>query len=351
MHASPEPAGKRWTLLADRDFRDFDEFAGLVRGWDLDLRPLQAGRSTCGLQQIASPELVVSRFRIGQSCDQRGSAPANSLTIGMVEAGAGEVCTPEGTITEDVFWCLPAGREFACVSQSDFRAYSLFLSETLLAEVSELCELPEAGAIVDSNGILRGRQPVNLHAIRNRLDGVFRDIKSSETELCFLQRKQEIEFDLAQQILEALAGLQEAVRAPMTHRRRLILRRALDYLEAHPSSPVTVYDLAQVAGAGLRTLEYVFRDYFGVTPKEYLTAQRLIGARRELQRSDAISTCVRDVANSWGFWHASRFSNDYRRFFGELPSQTLNMDQRRRPNFLHRNIAKHAQGGKGPETT
>jgi AraC family ethanolamine operon transcriptional activator len=32
---------------------------------------------------------------------------------------------------------------------------------------------------------------------------------------------------------------------------------------------------------------------------------------------------IGDVAARWGFWHFSQFSADYRRMFGELPSETL----------------------------
>ncbi|MFV2073945.1 MAG: helix-turn-helix domain-containing protein, partial [Thermoanaerobaculales bacterium] len=45
-------------------------------------------------------------------------------------------------------------------------------------------------------------------------------------------------------------------------------------------------------------------------------------ARRAL-RSATQPTLVTDVANSWGFWHMGQFAADYRRQFGELPSETL----------------------------
>jgi AraC family ethanolamine operon transcriptional activator len=32
---------------------------------------------------------------------------------------------------------------------------------------------------------------------------------------------------------------------------------------------------------------------------------------------------INEIANRWGFWHMSQFAADYRRFFGELPSETL----------------------------
>jgi len=152
---------------------------------------------------------------------------------------------------------------------------------------------------------------------------IYREIRSGGSGLHHPGQVAELEFDLTRRLLEALAGPARVVHPRMTGRRRLILRRALDYLETHPKSPVTVSALAQEAGAGVRTLEYAFKDYFGVTPKTYLCAQRLVGARRELLDSDAVSTRVQDAAINWGFWHLGQFSKDYQRFFGELPSQTL----------------------------
>jgi len=47
------------------------------------------------------------------------------------------------------------------------------------------------------------------------------------------------------------------------------------------------------------------------------------GVHRELRRADPSNTRVADVANEWGFWHMGQFVADYRRRFGERPSETL----------------------------
>ncbi len=69
-------------------------------------------------------------------------------------------------------------------------------------------------------------------------------------------------------------------------------------------------------------MNYAFKEYFGVTPKEYLQTVRLHGVRRELQAYDG-EAVIADIANNWGFWHMGQFAADYRRMFGELPSATL----------------------------
>jgi AraC family ethanolamine operon transcriptional activator len=50
----------------------------------------------------------------------------------------------------------------------------------------------------------------------------------------------------------------------------------------------------------------------------------LNGVHRDLKNADSAPTKITDVAIHWGFWHMSQFAIDYQRFFGELPSQTMN---------------------------
>jgi AraC family ethanolamine operon transcriptional activator len=57
-----------------------------------------------------------------------------------------------------------------------------------------------------------------------------------------------------------------------------------------------------------------------------MQAKRLATVRHKLIKAGP-DTLVNDVANRWGFWHMGRFASDYRRQFGELPSETLKSRQ------------------------
>jgi len=106
-------------------------------------------------------------------------------------------------------------------------------------------------------------------------------------------------------------------------RRRRGVRRAVEFLHDQPEPDVTIPALCAVAGVSERTLEYGFREHLGVTPQRYLKLVRLNGARRDLLRASPSATTVTDVALGWGFLELGRFAGEYRRFFGELPSETL----------------------------
>ena len=72
-----------------------------------------------------------------------------------------------------------------------------------------------------------------------------------------------------------------------------------------------------------RTLRSAFRNVVGLSPNVYVNVIRLNRVRAELEKSSPFSTTVSAVATRGGFFHLGRFSRDYRRFFGELPSETL----------------------------
>ncbi|BDY05008.1 helix-turn-helix domain-containing protein [Ferrimonas sp. YFM] len=97
-------------------------------------------------------------------------------------------------------------------------------------------------------------------------------------------------------------------------------RRVMAYLEEYARELPDMARLCQIAGMSERSLEYGFRDSIGVSPNHYLKLVRLNGARGELLTGQG---SVAAIAMNWGFLELGRFAGEYRRHFGELPSQTL----------------------------
>jgi AraC family ethanolamine operon transcriptional activator len=83
-------------------------------------------------------------------------------------------------------------------------------------------------------------------------------------------------------------------------------------------------------GVSERTLQYAFRDRFGLTPAAFIKARRLAAVSAMLKRADAELATVGDIAAQFGFWHSGQFAADYKRAFGELPSDTLRENPLRR---------------------
>jgi AraC-like DNA-binding protein len=107
---------------------------------------------------------------------------------------------------------------------------------------------------------------------------------------------------------------------PVRHSR---LAPVLDYMEQHADEPLTPHQLARAGCMSVRTLHATFQQALGESPMSYLRRIRLDHVRADLQRSDPSLVRVSDVAMRWGFLHQSRFAQQYREQFRELPRETL----------------------------
>ena len=105
------------------------------------------------------------------------------------------------------------------------------------------------------------------------------------------------------------------------------VRRAIDYIEANLDAPIVLADIVAASGIAGRTLSQHFRRFRETTPMRYLRNARLTRVREALERAEPEESVV-SIAIYWGFEHLGRFAAEYRKRFGETPSQTLG---RRRP--------------------
>lgn len=99
------------------------------------------------------------------------------------------------------------------------------------------------------------------------------------------------------------------------------VRQAEEFIMANLDRPITLEEVAQAAGTGVRALQLAFRRFRGTTPLGFWRDARLAAAHREL--SEGTATSVTDVALRWGFSHFGRFAECYRRRHGRTPSETL----------------------------
>ena len=105
------------------------------------------------------------------------------------------------------------------------------------------------------------------------------------------------------------------------------VKRVMEYLNAELASPVGIADLVVVSGVAGRTLFKHFKDAYGVSPMQYLRSVRLDKVREALLCA-AHAESVSAIALGLGFTHLGRFSVEYRRRYGESPSQTLARSER-----------------------
>jgi transcriptional regulator GlxA family with amidase domain len=99
-------------------------------------------------------------------------------------------------------------------------------------------------------------------------------------------------------------------------------RRAAEFIDANWSEAITIERLVEVTGISSRMLFKAFLKTYGMSPMVFVKRKRLEEARRALESGEPTMSVTR-AAIECGFLNQGHFARDYRLYFGEVPSRTL----------------------------
>lgn len=99
--------------------------------------------------------------------------------------------------------------------------------------------------------------------------------------------------------------------------------RMIRYIDQNLKRNIDVEELSSVSNMSVRSIYNAFSKGFSTTPKCYVKQRKLQQLREDLLAGQCRN--VTEIALDYGFSHLGRFSSDYRKMFGELPSETLRM--------------------------
>jgi len=91
--------------------------------------------------------------------------------------------------------------------------------------------------------------------------------------------------------------------------------RAIDYIEARLSQPISLQDLAEASGVSVRHFSRAFRETMGVSPHQYLIQRRVEQAKLLI----ASGTSLAEVAQRCGFSDQSQLTRSFVRHVGASP--------------------------------
>ncbi|MGX5219648.1 AraC family transcriptional regulator [Pseudomonas sp. S9] len=99
--------------------------------------------------------------------------------------------------------------------------------------------------------------------------------------------------------------------------------RVVEYIERNLKLDLSSEVLAEQARMSVRSLYGLFERHLDVTPQQYIRQRKLERINACLSDASCPVRSLTELALDYGFLHLGRFSENYRRQFGELPSETL----------------------------
>jgi len=128
----------------------------------------------------------------------------------------------------------------------------------------------------------------------------------------------------AQILASKLLSLTRTNVTPLTgHERPLNFERVLEHIDTHLQQELDSEALARLAQVSVRTLYGLFERNASATPAQYIRQRRLARIHACLGDPTCKVRSLSELAMDYGFLHLGRFSEHYRKQFGELPSDTF----------------------------
>ncbi|MBJ7552766.1 helix-turn-helix domain-containing protein [Marinomonas spartinae] len=285
----------------------------ILRECHLNYEQLSTGRFEGSLKELWLEGIQIYEESLSRSVFQYGESRKNSLSFSVFNQLDSEARWLGKPIQkDDVSWC---GFQEELMLQTPENCSLLVVSvpEELLSDLTDN-PYPKVGALTNKtlvqgfkhefNSILSN---MNQHSLLFNQPAAIKQFKSDIRELVMLlfqaqeksPEKRNISRQKAQQIV--------------CQARKIVLE--------HPETPLNVDELCKITYTSRRALQNCFLRVTGQSPATFLKNIRLNAVRRSMLNDPHDNIC--NIASQWGFWHLSQFTCDYKRLFGELPSQTL----------------------------
>ena len=310
------------TFYLDQKLNDFDEFCFNARNWDLDYRQLESGRFSSELLMIGNDTTIFTRAKLGRRILQKGAPPQGLITFGLLVDPIVNIYWRNIDVSGDKLFIFPPGGELHSITQADFDVFVVSLTEQKLNQVCASLELPEFHCLIERNEVFQCDSQM-LSAFRHGLLSFERELTMSNDLSSYHMQLEQLEHELAEWLIRIVAESRQPIARKPARKRDRALQSAECYIRESGNTIVTIPELCDVCNASQHTLEYAFRERYGLTPKEYTLVYRLNNVRKQLRAADPQANQVSAIAQQHGFWHMGQFSSSYRRLFAELPSTTL----------------------------
>ena len=322
MNARPGFAEKPTFRYSKVLTRDADEQAENLTDWDQTYDQLTPGKFSGSLTDIWFDDIQLFREITNQSVHEAGSSWSGSRTFGVPLAMDGAACFRGRPMSEDMMLTLGGDEELDFRTSQSMDLVGIAVADGVFSRFWQNVESPASDGHMQGRFLIRGRA-AQMAELREFLRAVFDVLEDSPEVLAEAVTRKSLQNAILGNLTTVLADSPDELPANTAAQRRQVVEWAKAYDLEHLDEAVTVAELCARIGVSRRHLQYCFQEVLNTNPVQYLRAVRLNRVRRELKVGAGNGASVQDVAARWGFWHLSHFASDYRKMFGELPSQTL----------------------------
>ena len=313
----PQLSGFERQHFSSADIAEYREI--LAPMWNVELNQLSSGTFHAELELVKTPRLIVYQEKWDRRLFVQGNSPAGHLMFAhsSAELGSwrGETLSSKRLVIEQPSSAV----DFSTKSEHAVLLVSPeVLQEHLGAlDTTSLTNPRLQGLAAEPQLIRQFRAGISRMLSRHR--------GSTHVEPGETAAHESEMLDLLRLIIQPTAG--EVFSFRKRSKRAQALAQMFELIRSSDEFH-SIPELSDAVGVSQRTLDYAFREAFGLPPSQFLRWLRLNHMYRTLLDAQASQTKITDIALNSGFTELGRMAAEYRELFGELPSATLKRNRR-----------------------
>ncbi|GEM_PF-5074199 len=286
-------------------------------GWDCDYVQYSSGKLEAPFDAFLYGGMQFTQQHFNQKLCVQGSPPPDTIPIILFTQSMEEGCFDGRTFGSRDGVFMRSGSDGILHTPRNCRLFTISVSKEYLSRVAWTYDHIDLDRSLHENQVI-SFQAETLNKLRCFISKAYSSCPSDPASM-----------ELHDEILRALSETLRHNHPPETlslqcSNHNMYVRKAQEYIEHHLKEDLPLTDVATYAGISLRSLELAFRKVLQLSPNEYIRTQRLHRFRAHLLSTNTEELHkIGVIAKQHGLFHVSRSSSQYRKLFGELPSQTL----------------------------
>lgn len=292
------------------EVQDVDAYRSMLSGWEIEVVPLDRGPFRLTWVERDLPDISVVRFGTDLSMREVYVKDADTTAFVLMLPASHDPFRVQGAETEPLTLTL-------LQPETEYEVVSPAGGETL--------EVYIPNRVSTSLGLERWLDPsvVNVRPDPLRAQHLWRVLSPMATAGSAQQgTDRTLRAAAIDGLGAALDSVDPSVPPAPTVRLHEVYRRAIACIDEEPDLMLTVVELAARLGVTTRTLRYAFGYSLDISPYQFLLRRRMTIVRDALLDPARPERTVLDLLLSMGISHQGEFAGQYRRLFGESPSET-----------------------------
>jgi len=306
---------KKESLFISHSNIDLYTFNIFAREWNLDVIQLKPGKLSVKLTQLISANFQLGHVKFNIATKQEGFSPEGVWTFAFV-------------VSKNIIWrnyrvppqsiiVYAPGSEVNAVNSEGFEVTVFSVPDIFLKEIAQKINLETFYQSLRTIEVFETKDSLWKVLFQSILKELSKHKQNSAytTDMEFIKKFSE---DLLNLMKDSIISTTKV----SSKKRLKSLQESEEYALQHITEPFTVLDIASSVGVSERTLLYAFNNRFGLGTKSFIKVLKLNHVYHALHKENN-NVSVALIARTSGFWHMGQFYKDYKKFFEELPSQTL----------------------------